>query len=67
MIQNKVYKLLKDSRLPTGVELKAGQEIEIVTDVVYMGGYPLPAAHQATFLKWIVENPKLFRDETRTW
>ena len=67
MIQNKVYKLKKDSRLQTGVELKAGQEIEIVMDVVYMGGYPLPAEHQQVFLNWIQSNPTLFNDATRNW
>lgn len=67
MIQNKVYKLLKDSRLQTGVELKAGQELEIVMDVVYMGGFPLPQEHQHTFYKWITENPNLFKDDTRNW
>lgn len=67
MIQSKVYKLLKDARLPTGVELKAGQELEIVMDVVYMGGFPLPSEHQATFYSFITKNPTLFKDDTRNW
>jgi hypothetical protein len=63
----RVLKLLKTSKLPHGVEFPAGTEIEIVMDVVYMGGYPLPFAMQATFLKWIKDNPTLFQDVTRKW
>lgn len=64
---NAVYKLLKDSRLPTGVELKAGQEIEVVQDLVYMGGYPLPSEHQQVFINFIERNPTLVKDVTRKW
>lgn len=67
MIQSKVYKLLKDSKLQTGLELKAGQELEITMDVVYMNGFPLPSEMQATFYKWITGNPTLFKDDTRNW
>lgn len=67
MIQNRVFKLKADAKLQNGIELKAGQEIEVVTDVVYMGGYPLPPNTQATVLKWIVDNPKLFLDITKNW
>jgi hypothetical protein len=63
----KVLKLLKISKLPHGVELPVGSEIEIVMDVVYMGGYPLPFNMQATILKWINDNPTLFKDVTRKW
>ena len=47
--------------------LKAKQEIEIVMDVVYMSGHPLPPNLQPIFYNWITGNPKLFDDVTRTW
>jgi len=40
MIQNKVLQLQEETILKNGVKLPAGQEIEIVMNVVYMGGYP---------------------------
>lgn len=67
MIQNKVVKLIKEAKLPNGLAFPAGQEIEIVTDVVYMGGYPLPPNIQPTMLNWINANPTLFNDVTRKW
>ena len=67
MIQNRVYRLKIDTRLQNGIELKAGQEIEVVTDVVYMGGYPIPPTTQATVLNWIKTNPNLFNDVTKNW
>ncbi len=65
MIQNKVYRLLKESVLPNGIRLPQNQEIEIVQDVVYMGGFPLPQEVQGTVYKWIQSNPTLFKDDTR--
>lgn len=47
--------------------LKAKQEIEIVMDVVYMSGHPLPPNLQPIFYNWITGNPKLFDDVTRNW
>lgn len=67
MIQSKVLKLLKETKLQNGVKFDAGQEIEIVMDVVYVGGYPLPPNMQALTLNWINENPTLFKDVTRNW
>lgn len=67
MITNRVFKLLKESVLPNGIKLPAGQELEVVTDVVYMGGYPIPPETQATVLNWIKNNPSLFKDTTRQW
>lgn len=67
MIEAKVLKLLKETTLQNGVKFNAGQEIEIVTDVVYITGYPLPPNMQATTLNWIKQNPTLFKDVTRNW
>lgn len=67
MIQSKVYQLLKESKLQNGVEFPSGQEIEIVMDVVYINGFPLPPNMQATTYNWITSNPSLFKDVTRNW
>ena len=67
MIDIKVLKLLKESKLNNGVSFPVGQELEIVMDVVYIGGYPLPPNMQSTTLNWITENPTLFSDVTKNW
>lgn len=67
MIKNKVFKLLKKTTLQNGVTLAEGQEIEVVMDVVYMQGYPIPPNMQALVLNWIKTNPNLFADVTRNW
>ena len=67
MIQNKVLQLQQETVLKNGVKLPAGQEIEIVMDVIYMGGYPLPPNMQGTMLNWINSNPNLFKETTKNW
>lgn len=67
MIEVKVLKLKKDATLQNGVKFTAGQEIEVVMDVVYVGGYPLPINMQGMVLNWIKENPNLFDDVTKNW
>lgn len=67
MIKNTVFKLLKKTTLQNGVILPEGQEIEVVMDVVYMQGYPIPPNMQALVLNWIKTNPNLFADVTRNW
>lgn len=67
MIQNKVLKLKDAATLSNGVNFSAGQEIEIVMDVVYMGGYPLPPNMQNMLLNWINNNPNLFNETTLKW
>lgn len=67
MIQSKVFKLLKKTTLQNGVTLPEGQELEVVMDVVYMQGYPIPPNMQALVLNWIKTNPNLFTDVTRNW
>ena len=47
--------------------LKKGQEFEIVTDVVYMNGFPVPMDMQRMFYTWITQNQNLFSDDTRQW
>lgn len=67
MIQNRVFKLLKESTLPNGIKFPAGQEVEVVMDMIYIGGYPLPPETQATVYNWIINNPTLFKDTTKNW
>lgn len=67
MIKNRVYKLKKTVEVARGLTLQAGQEIEIVMNVVYMGGFMLPPEMQLLFLEWIKNNPALFEDDTRNW
>lgn len=67
MIQNRVFKLNKETTLQNGVKFPAGQEIEVVMDVVYIGGFPLPPNMQAMVLNWITSNPTLFKDTTKNW
>ncbi len=67
MIENKVFRLNQPARLENGIEFPMGQEIEVVMDVVYVAGFPLPPNVQATTLNWIKDNPSLFRDDTRKW
>jgi hypothetical protein len=67
MIQNKVLQLQEETILKNGVKLPAGQEIEIVMNVVYMGGYPLPPNMQPMMLNWINTNPTLFKETTKNW
>jgi hypothetical protein len=66
-ITNKVFRVKKDFKLPNGIEVKRPQEIEVVMDVVYMNGFPIPTELQVTFLKFIIENPGYFVDDTRNF
>lgn len=67
MIQNKVLRLLKGTLLPNGIKLSEGQELEIVMDVVYMNGYPIPFNMQVMVLNFIKDNGDLFIDVTKQW
>ena len=67
MIQNKVYKLKKAASAAKDMPLQAGQEIEIVMDVVYVNGHMVPPAMQRLFYDWITNNSTLFDDVTRRW
>lgn len=67
MIANRVYRLKKEAILADGIMFPAKQELEIVTDVVYVNGNMIPPSMQTFFYKWIVENPTLFDDVTKNW
>jgi len=67
MIASRVYRLKQDAEVGKDMPLKSGQELEIVTDVVYINGNMVPPDLQALFYGWIVNNPTLFDDVTKNW
>lgn len=64
-LQNGVFRLKKDSKIIDGVEFKAGQEIELIGGVIYMGGFPLQTNFQSLIKGWMDNNPTLFENDTR--
>ncbi len=55
-MKNGVYKLKQDSTLPNSLTFKKGQEFEIISGVLYMGGFPVDFRAQNTILKWMESN-----------
>lgn len=66
-IKNKVYRLKKATEVAKNMPLPAGQEIEIVMDVVYVNGYMVPPNVQELFYNWVTKNPDLFDNITKNW
>lgn len=66
-IYNRVYRLKKTTEVAKDMPLQAGQEIEIVMDVVYINGNMVPPAMQELFYNWLTGNPTLFDDVTKKW
>jgi hypothetical protein len=66
-IKNKVYKLKKATSVAKNMPLPAGQEIEIVMDVVYINGNMVPPNMQDMFYNWVTKNPDLFDNVTKIW
>jgi hypothetical protein len=62
MEKNKILLLKKEAKLKNGLEFPAGTEFHTVMGVVYMKGFPLPQGVQPTVIKWIEDNPKLFKE-----
>lgn len=67
MITNKVFRLKNAAEVAKGMPLQAGQELEIVTDVVYVNGNMVPPEMQSLFYNWIINNQGLFDDVTKNW
>lgn len=67
MIQNIVYRLKEAVEVAKDMPLQAGQEVEIVMDVVYINGYPVPPAMQKLFLDYVTNNVSKFDDVTKKW
>jgi hypothetical protein len=57
--ENYIYKL-KQAHTLGEMDFKQGQEFNIINEVVYMEGYPLPLGLQGTVLGWIRNNPNFF-------
>ena len=49
------------------LKVKKGTEIEIVQNVIYMQGFPLPMEYQHMVMQIINSNEKSFEDVTRSW
>ncbi len=62
-----VYRLTKDSTIGKDLNFKAGQEFEVVQNVVYMGGYPLPSYLQKTVMDWMDNNKSILINDTRNF
>lgn len=67
MITNRVFRLKHAAEVAKGMPLQAGQELEIVTDVVYVNGNMVPPDMQSLFYNWIINNQGLFDDVTKNW
>jgi len=67
MIKNRVYRLKQAAEVAKDMSLPAGQEIEIVMNVVYVNGNMVPPSFQKLFMDWLENNPSLFEDDTRNW
>lgn len=67
MIQSEVYKLKEAALVAKDMPLQAGQELEIVMDVVYVNGNMVPPNMQGLFYSWITNNPTLFNIVTKNW
>ena len=66
-IKNGVYKLKKEAEISKGISLPANQEIEVVNGVIYINGNILQQETQSLFYNFILNNPSLFINDTRTW
>ena len=67
MIKNRVYKLKKSVEIAKDMPLQAGQEIEIVMDVVYINGHMVPPSLQGIFYDWVINNQNVLNDVTKNW
>jgi hypothetical protein len=65
MLQNGVYLLKQDSSPFNGLEFKQNQELEVVSNVIYISGFPLPFDMQDALNKWMAGNPQLFLIDNR--
>jgi hypothetical protein len=69
MVKNKILILKSDASLYGGkLEFPKGTEFEIVMDIVYMGGYPIPIETQKMVYDWLVanmSNKQMFKEDFR--
>jgi len=67
LLMGRVLKLKEDTELSNDLKFKKGQEFELVKNMVYMRGIPVQPNMQRYIYNWIINNQKLFVDDTRTW
>lgn len=66
MIENKIYRVKQESTISKiNLTLKKEQELEVVRDVVYMGGFMVQTSLQSSILEWVKANPSLLTEITR--
>ena len=63
----RVLVLLQDVEIGPNMPLFKGQELEVVANVIYINGNPVPPDLQGVFINWLNKNPTLYKDDTRTW
>jgi nucleoside-diphosphate-sugar epimerase len=59
--------ILKAAEVGKDMSLPAGQEIEILNGVVYVNGFMVDTRLQTVFFNFVLNNPNLFKDDTRAW
>lgn len=67
-INQKILILKKDAEINKDLKFTIGTEFEIVADVVYIKGFPLPPAMQPLFYDWLVanmDNTAMFKEDFR--
>lgn len=69
MITQKILVLKQDAELgKLDLKFPKGTEFEIVADIVYMGGYPIPLNTQKMIYDWLVanmNNKNMFNEDLR--
>jgi hypothetical protein len=72
-MREKVFILKEDTIIKFGknasdvITVSKNTELVVVTDVVYMSGFPVQEPVQSALLKYIKENKNNLIDDTRIW
>lgn len=67
MIKNGIYVLREDTVVQGDLQFKKNQEIEVVSEVLYMGGYMLPPDYQQPIKTWMQNNLSKFKIDNRNF
>lgn len=63
--KNKIFKTKKEYKITKNVTLPVNTEIQVVNDVIYMGGHPVSIELQDILLKWLINNESELIDESK--
>jgi hypothetical protein len=71
-IVNTVFRLKRGGKfklpgIKDEVEFTNGQEFHIVSDLLYMNGFPVPGPMQGPIINWVINNKRLFVEDTRNF